>query len=120
MSEKTCGFDCHKTGQLSDCGLRGKPLFDHIMETIEKNRKLWNQKQYHSPKKCGTAHCIAGWAQILTGNKERDWNAWNDGRRVLELEYEDAEGMFFCDATLTKIKKVAKRAYSKEKTNGKE
>jgi len=40
-------------------------LAKKVLAQIESHPETWDQGQWH----CGTAHCFAGWVQILSGQK---------------------------------------------------
>jgi len=50
---------------------------------------------WHQEKSCGTTHCIAGWAQVLSGRKQDYDGAYADGQEVLGLTEEQAERLFY-------------------------
>src|SRR5437879_3216792 len=50
-----------------DCGLRGLELLDHVLKVIDAEPEHWNQAYYAVRNTCGTSHCVAGWAAVLTG-----------------------------------------------------
>jgi hypothetical protein len=42
--------------------------FQTVLDKIKSDPDSWYQASYH----CGTTHCFAGWAQILSGNVSRE------------------------------------------------
>lgn len=44
---------------------------------------------------CGTVHCIAGWAQILSPDRDCKQDAEYDAKRLLGLELDEADRLFF-------------------------
>jgi hypothetical protein len=46
---------------------------------------------------CGTTHCFAGWAQVLSPERNCRADAEEDARRLLELSQEEAQRLFYAD-----------------------
>jgi hypothetical protein len=47
----------------TDCGLRGLPLLDAVIEQIEAHPETWEQASY----RCDSGMCVAGWAAEMSG-----------------------------------------------------
>ena len=56
-------------------------LLDKIREKILENPDHFNMHSWHSS--CGTSHCIAGWAQVLTTQETESSEAEDVGRTLL-------------------------------------
>ncbi|WP_334069806.1 hypothetical protein [Acinetobacter colistiniresistens] len=56
-------------------------LLDQIREKILANPEHFNMSSWHSH--CGTSHCIAGWAQVLTTQETDSAKAEDIGRELL-------------------------------------
>ncbi|MEB8381463.1 hypothetical protein NYW84_10485 [Acinetobacter junii] len=56
-------------------------LLDQIREKILENPEHFNMSSWHSH--CGTSHCIAGWAQVLTTQEINSSTAEDVGRELL-------------------------------------
>jgi hypothetical protein len=48
-------------------------------------------------KSCDTTHCIAGWAQVISKDRNCKWPAEQDARRLLELSKSQASRLFFAN-----------------------
>jgi hypothetical protein len=48
--------------------------------------------------KCTTTHCIAGWAQVLDPKRDCYRQAEIDARRLLRLNKDEANRLFYADA----------------------
>lgn len=59
----------------NDIGLRGLPLLKYILDNVENGTLNHRQNkwafapadEHGQPDRCNTAHCVAGWAAVLTG-----------------------------------------------------
>ena len=60
-----------------------KENLQKVIDVIEDNPHSWNQKQWH----CGTTHCFAGHAQILSGKKEDEITVRTDARIFLDMNF---------------------------------
>lgn len=83
-----------------------KENFKLVLDKIEKNRDLYDQKTYHNKKffgLCGNTHCVAGWAQILSGQKADNRFVYRDGRLFLGLNRADANYLFDSKRTIEEI-----------------
>lgn len=63
-----------------------KKNFRKVLDHIKKHPETWNQESWH----CGSSHCLFGWAQIMSGCDEVDFNARTDGRAFFEISQKDA------------------------------
>jgi hypothetical protein len=52
-------------------------LLRKIQKAIDKNPDRFYMDDWHHETACGTAHCIAGWAQVLRGEPERSGHIEN-------------------------------------------
>lgn len=83
-----------------------KTLMNRIADMIEKYPENYDQGTWSNDEKicpitakgkpkCGTAHCIAGWAVALSVKKPViDDEAWNKGRKFLGLNGAEADHLF--------------------------
>lgn len=56
-----------------------EPFLREVMAYIELHQERWNQHTWGANTKCGTVHCIAGWAYVLgTGCSFDQYNVPND------------------------------------------
>jgi len=46
---------------------------------------------------CETAHCIAGWAQALSSDRQSKINASDDAQRILKITPSQAKRLFYVD-----------------------
>jgi len=70
--------------------------FQRVLEKIEACPAEWDQGSWH----CGTKHCFAGWAQILSGKPANDATARVDAREWLGLTRYEADYFFSMVRTL--------------------
>jgi hypothetical protein len=89
--------------------LRGVDLLDAIIEQIEREPHTWDQGVWHSS--CGTQHCVAGWAEVITGNYDNTYvnldinlNLESD---LLKISPENGRYLFWTHRTLDEIKQFA-------------
>ena len=60
---------------------RNTELFDRIAAQIEAHPELYDQGTFGERTECGTAHCIAGHAVVLSGgHRPRGRQLWNHVR----------------------------------------
>ena len=71
--------------------------FKLVLDKIKSCPSQWKQNVWH----CGTAHCFAGWAQILSGNKEDERSVRRDARVFLDISNFDANYLFAATTTLS-------------------
>lgn len=64
--------------------------FKLVLDHIKSNPTCWVQTYWH----CGTSHCFAGWAQILSGKAEDEDTARRDARVFLDLPASEADYLF--------------------------
>lgn len=76
-----------------------------IIGRITQKPKVWNQGRYHSH--CGTAHCVAGHAQIDAGKRMRWLNAWEVGMTWLDIDDRQAQHVFDACRTLDELQHLA-------------
>lgn len=102
-----------------------------IYSLIERNPEKWTQRKWH----CGTAHCIAGWAQVmaynipedahfiregmyLTNGEERYLDTELDGKIYLGLTNWQGELLFRSENTMGMIRdiidKIKAKPYDRE------
>ena len=86
--------------------LRGEKLLKAAVNQILRHPDTWNQATWHS--ECGTKHCIAGWCQILSGNKVPTCDVWRDAQAALDISSADASWLFSGDRSLREIYHFAK------------
>lgn len=64
--------------------------FDAVLAQIKAHPETWNQGAWH----CGSAHCFAGWLQVM-GGYEESWDyAPADARSELGITAVEAEWLF--------------------------
>ncbi|WP_051819243.1 hypothetical protein [Streptomyces sp. NRRL S-920] len=61
-----------------------------IREQITSHPEAHDQREWGVRTECGTTHCIAGWAAVLTG-ATIDWRGSEGGHRVYLVDDEDPE-----------------------------
>ena len=66
--------------------------YQRVLDQITDCPETWDQTNWHN--ECGTVHCFAGWAQIMSGNV-MDWgSAKSDAREWLGLTHLQADYVF--------------------------
>lgn len=77
--------------------VRNEALFDKIAAQIEETPDRYNQGAYSSETVCGTAHCVAGWACVLSGIAPISMGAmtWFKATCLLGLKMMDDETEIF-------------------------
>ena len=70
--------------------------YDTVIAKITENPDCWDQTEWH----CGTTHCFAGWAQILSGRQADGATTRRDARRWLELTWSEANYLFDAKRTI--------------------
>jgi hypothetical protein len=73
-----------------------KENFKKVLDHIEAHPETWDQATWH----CGTSHCFAGWAQIMSGKEADQKTVVGDAREWLDLSSADAAWFFRGDAKL--------------------
>ena len=91
-----------------------KERFAVILDTIKANPACWNQGMWHS--RCGTAHCIAGHAQINAGKATNRITAKEDGIKWLDLTYKEAKHLFSSERTIADFERVLSEGFDKPET----
>ncbi len=71
-----------------------------VLDKIENNPECWDQTQWH----CGTSHCFAGWAQVLSGKEEDDATVRSDARLFFGFNNREASYYFDGYRTLNELK----------------
>jgi hypothetical protein len=67
-----------------------KERFKQVLDQIQQHPETWKQDTWH----CGTTHCFAGWAQILSGCEANTDTARRDARIWLDLSIAEADWLF--------------------------
>ena len=93
--------------------IMNKKHFKKILKKIKKYPESWNQRSYH----CGTAHCIAGHAQIEMGKPPLDRDARSDAREYLDLSFAEADYIFAIPRTIEDFDKFLKTGNFYDKSN---
>ena len=70
--------------------------YDAVIAKITENPACWDQTEWH----CGTTHCFAGWAQILSGRQADGSTTRRDARKWLELTLAEADYLFDAKRTI--------------------
>ena len=73
--------------------------YDAVIAKITENPACWDQMKWH----CGTVHCFAGWAQILSGRQADGPTTRRDARKWLELTLAEADYLFAGQRTLGEL-----------------
>jgi len=81
-----------------------KERFAVILDTIKANPACWDQGAFHTS--CGTAHCIAGHAQINAGKEQHIPSALLDGAEWLGLTRDEADVLFSSYRTIKDFERV--------------
>lgn len=71
-----------------------------VLDQITAHPETWNQTQWH----CGTTHCFAGWAQVLSGQPANKDTARRDARIYLDLSYQEADYLFAAHRSLNDLR----------------
>ena len=86
--------------------MMNKENVQKVLDLIEANPSCWNQEKWH----CGTTHCFAGHAQILSGKQENVKTVRTDARIYLDLSLADADWAFYFLRTLEELKTLINHA----------
>ena len=84
-----------------------------IVGRIVQRPQTWNQEVYHERTECGTAHCVAGHAQVDAGDfNPANWHmslrtTWSSAVRYLDLNDSEAGYIFDPDRSLEELIEVA-------------
>lgn len=73
--------------------------FQLVIDQITQHPETWDQEVWH----CGSTHCVAGWAQVMSGNAEDELTASEDARTYLELARHEAQYVFSPERTLEEL-----------------
>lgn len=78
--------------------------YKEVLAQIESDPRSWDQKVWHRNRGplgiCGSAHCFAGWAEILSGHKADYRTAAFHAQRWLEISDQEATYLFAVERTL--------------------
>jgi hypothetical protein len=69
-------------------------LLRKISDHIQANPELFNMARFAEPGKCGTMHCIGGWAAELSGKDESVTDS-EEMATLLEIDRAQAERLFY-------------------------
>jgi hypothetical protein len=75
-----------------------------VLDHIKADPHSWEQDDWHS--ECGTKHCFAGWAQILSGKPASNDTVIQDARIFLGLARAQAKYLFSCKRVLADFEAV--------------
>lgn len=81
--------------------------YKKVLKQITDNPETWCQTLWH----CDTKHCLAGWAQILSGQPEVSRRARIDARLFLELTPCEADWLFCVSRRLEQLADAADPTY---------
>lgn len=73
--------------------------YQQVLDQIVAHPETWDQTQWH----CGTSHCFAGWAQVLSGKPADETTARRDARIYLDLSSWQADQLFHASTTLDEL-----------------
>lgn len=89
-----CQCRCVGTGVCNSFNyeqqIMNKKNLARVMNQIIEHPETWDQSNWH----CGTSHCFAGWAQVMSGKNPSDLSASDDAREWLGLGYYDSKWLF--------------------------
>jgi len=80
-----------------------------IVGTIKANPACWVQGAFHTS--CGTAHCIAGHAQINAGLEQDSFTARRDAMVWLELNGKESNYLFYSGRTIADFERVLSEGF---------
>lgn len=80
--------------------------FEKVLKTIKKNPNQWRQATWH----CGTQHCFAGWAQVLSGKKADSMTVAQDALSFLGISENQGDWLFDPARLITDFEEFLKRA----------
>lgn len=72
-----------------------------VLDKIESDPNCWDQSEWH----CGSKHCFAGWAQILSGKEPDAGTVHRDAVDFLDVSFWDAQYLFHGRRTLEDFRK---------------
>lgn len=84
---------------------RNMVLIQRVLAQIEARPETWDQSIWHTD--CGTAHCFAGWAQVLEGLPASVFSVVDDARKALGFTPYEAAHYFASNRTLEELKELA-------------
>ena len=73
-----------------------KAHFKKVLDQITAHPETWKQSSWH----CGTQHCFAGWAQLLSGQPADENTVRRDARIYLDLSSDEATWLFEPETTI--------------------
>ena len=76
-----------------------KEHYKKVLDQITQHPETWNQARWH----CGSSHCLAGWAKVLSGKPANDDTVRRDARIYLDLSLSEAEWLFATHRTLSDL-----------------
>lgn len=95
------------------------PLLRKVLDHIDAHPEEWRQEVWVSKTPCGTAHCIAGHAVVLSGGQfvtlnrvrigEKVQNVHNVAADLLGLDDRTADDLFDAGNTREDIQRIAER-----------
>lgn len=77
--------------------------YKQVLHEITEHPDKWDQTSWHRKRLfglCGSSHCFAGWAQLLSGRKAHDASAATHARLWLELTPVEALYLFDVNRTM--------------------
>ena len=80
--------------------------FNQVFDHIKAHPETWSQDDWH----CGTTHCFAGHAQIMSRGFECELTAFRDASIYLELTRLESRYLFSIDRTLEDFQEVSRLA----------
>ena len=83
-----------------------KKNYKMVLDKIESCPAEWDQTNWH----CGTQHCFAGWAQILSGRDADVTTARRDARIFLGMSGDEADYFFGGSRTIADFRAGYDRA----------
>lgn len=84
-----------------------KENYKLVLDKIISDPEHWNQRSYH----CGTSHCFAGWAQIISGKAINIKTTRQDARIFLGLTKSEADFLFSSHRNLEDFKYFLNSGY---------
>ena len=76
--------------------------FKRVLDHIKAHPETWNQEKWH----CGTAHCFAGHAQIMSGHPIDKYYVEEDAKIFLNISYEQAVYLFMANRTIADFEAI--------------
>ena len=83
-----------------------KANYRRVLDQIEQHPDTWDQSQWH----CGSTHCFAGWAQLLSGMPANDETTRRDARIYLDISIHEADYFFSPHRTISELRDGYTRA----------